>query len=558
MIGKENIEEKIFDYFEGNLSSSEAKELQSFIQKNPEYQVDFDAWEQSTVPEESFKYKFTNELLINEKKAPRGWLRWASGGVLICLISFGSLGLVNNYSSGGDKISTFKENSDLKNKSGINFKKNKANKVRKLLKESDVLPEENLSSVFKSSVYESMDGDDNKELVVQSKSLKLDSVFYFNLNRQSKASVTKSKDAEKNEKFDLSIKQNFKKLKSSNKQEIIKKINIESFKENGYSFHLKIPLRKVKNTYENPNHPKIFITNRKDPYLNYALAHTLEENGSFAGNGEEGIRTEMLYRTEWPSVSSENFTSQIISLDGRVDALKGGVGVVLNMDRIGHGKLNANSASLIYSPKILVRGVSFEPSFKYTYNQKNISWNQVDENDVKDPRNGILYASIPFLPEEVNKTTISHHDLGIGILINTDKFFFGGQMDHLNNPTYIESIFDQKITIPTKISLMAGTDLLKKEDGSFTFSPSFNFVKHGNYTALWTNTQFSYYGFFFVGGFATNEELMASLGYGNGKVRLAYGLGFTKASEFSGLKVTDTFYESHQISLRVHLQPKKR
>jgi type IX secretion system PorP/SprF family membrane protein len=547
MIGKENIEGKIFDYFEGNLSSSEAKELESFIQKNPEYQVDFDAWEQSTIPKESFTYKFTDELLINDKIAPKGWFRWASGCALICLISFGSLGLVSKYNLGGDEVSVLTNDSELKNMSYVNLEKSGVKNSNELAGKNDALSELVLTLV-------SEDSEDEKPLL-KSNSSNLDIGKYSSSNTALSIPETRSKDSKINENFSQAP---VRYLNSLSKRGVFENIKTEILKEDGYSFDLKIPLRKVKTNYENPNHSRILIVNRKDPYLNYSLAHTLEENASFAGNGDEGIRTEILYRTEWPSVSSANFTSQIISLDGRVDALKGGVGVILNMDRIGHGKLNTNAASLIYSPKILVKGVSIEPSFKYTYNRKGISWNQVDQNDVKDPRNGILYASIPFLPEEVVKTTLAHHDLGIGMLINTNKLFFGGQIDHVNNPTYMESIFDQKITIPMKISLMAGTDLLKKEDGSFIFSPSLNFVKYGNYTALWTNTQFSYYGFFFAGGFATNEELMASLGYGNGKVRLAYGLGFTKASEFSGLKVTDTFYESHQISLRVHLQPKKR
>ena len=169
-----------------------------------------------------------------------------------------------------------------------------------------------------------------------------------------------------------------------------------------------------------------------------------------------------------------------------------------------------------------------------------------------------LYASIPFSPDQILKSNFVHHDLGLGMLINAKKFFIGAQVDHLNRASYTSSIFDQDITIPTKISAMCGTDIMKNKDGKLIFSPSFNFVKFGNYSVLWTNAQVSYLGFLFAGGFATNDELMTSLGYGNKKVRLVYGLGFSKPSEFSGLVVSGKYYESHQLSLTVNLQPKKR
>ena len=44
MIGRENIEEKIFQYFEGELSADESLELENFINNNPEYQIDFDSF----------------------------------------------------------------------------------------------------------------------------------------------------------------------------------------------------------------------------------------------------------------------------------------------------------------------------------------------------------------------------------------------------------------------------------------------------------------------------------------------------------------------------------
>lgn len=561
MIGKENIEEKIFEYFEGDLSPKEASDLEIFIQDNPEYKEDFDAWRNSTVVSAPMTYKFSDELLVEESTSPKGWFKWASGGAFLFLISFASVSLLNNYSDSNEKIAVLKggieelnsisQSESIITQSGIydvnlnlntskleNFISTAVNEDKILIKKT--FKSENLRSNINSDLTSSKRLNSKKTKSELGADVLIRSIINNDQSNQD-SRITPLLNIDK-----------FSTITEFNKIFVASKDRLELGAKGLYS------LKKSKYDYENPNQPKFFVTNFKDPYLNYSLAHILEENGSFAGNGSYGLRAKMLYRTEWPNASEESITSQIFSVDGYVSALKGGLGVFVNADRIGHGKLNSTAASIVYSPKLVVKGISLEPSFKYTYNQKSISWNQVEENDIKDPRNGVLYASIPFAPDEILKSNFAHHDLGLGMLINAKKFFVGAQVDHLNKPSYKSSIFDQDITIPTKISAMCGTDIMKNKDGKLIFSPSFNFVKFGNYSTLWTNAQVSYLGFLFAGGFATNEELMTSLGYGNKKVRLVYGLGFSKPSEFSGLVVSGKYYESHQLSLTVNLQPKKR
>jgi type IX secretion system PorP/SprF family membrane protein len=561
MIGKENIEEKIFEYFEGDLSPKEASDLEIFIQDNSEYKEDFDAWRNSTVVSAPMTYKFSDELLVEESTSPKGWFKWASGGAFLFLISFASVSLLNNYSDSNEKIAVLKggieelnsisQSESIITQSGIydvnlnlntskleNFISTAVNEDKILIKKT--FKSENLRSNINSDLTSSKRLNSKKTKSELGADVLIRSIINNDQSNQD-SRITPLLNIDK-----------FSTITEFNKIFVASKDRLELGAKGLYS------LKKSKYDYENPNQPKFFVTNFKDPYLNYSLAHILEENGSFAGNGSYGLRAKMLYRTEWPNASEESITSQIFSVDGYVSALKGGLGVFVNADRIGHGKLNSTAASIVYSPKLVVKGISLEPSFKYTYNQKSISWNQVEENDIKDPRNGVLYASIPFAPDEILKSNFAHHDLGLGMLINAKKFFIGAQVDHLNKPSYKSSIFDQDITIPTKISAMCGTDIMKNKDGKLIFSPSFNFVKFGNYSTLWTNAQVSYLGFLFAGGFATNEELMTSLGYGNKKVRLVYGLGFSKPSEFSGLVVSGKYYESHQLSLTVNLQPKKR
>ena len=572
MIGRENIEEKIFQYFEGELSADESLELENFINNNPEYQIDFDAWKNSVVQDDQMKYKFVDELLVNERFSPKGWFKWASGGALFFGLVFASVVLMNKFDGGEDRLNALvAEKNNYINKSERSLAKNHTSdasgelqdKMSIATNERVVQKELNKNTLHKASIANT--GDDL--------SLFKDATNQENSSSKNNLNDLVSSPSPHKKGFDINAINESSDFKDgilnstlvsdelqSKKDVNINYISVEfaELKKYGYSKTTPV-IKKSKYLYENPNTPKIFVTNNKDPYLNYALAHTIEENGSFVGNfnNGQGIRAEMMYRTEWPSVTSENFTSQIFSIDTRIDALKGGLGILVNADRIGHGKLNATAVSLIYSPKFITKNISIEPSFKYTYNQKSISWNQVGENDVKDPRNGVLHASIPFIPDDVIKTNMTHQDLGVGILINTNKLYFGGQIDHLNKASYTDDNFDQEIIIPFKMSAMIGTDIMKNKESQIRVSPSLNYIQYGVYNALWANAQVVYHGFFFAGGLATNEELMASLGYTNNKVRLVYGLGFSKPREFSGLPLTGGYYESHQLSLRVNLQPKK-
>lgn len=552
MIGKENIEEKIFEYFEGDLSASEAKDLESFIEANPEYQGDFDAWKKSSVEADPVEFKHMSDLLVEEKSSPKGWFKWASGGAFMLLLSFASFGIFHKISS-----------TDATTVEVLNEKENK-NSAKEVLNSNSLITsqvettQQNISSEISSASTD-------KQVVREQLSSVVNTVAKkTNNDVHSVSGAIDNKLISKNTKTTTSIDQSSvvagKEKSGKSFSALMKEIGLVYNKAEVCLAEARLAsIFKEDFEYENPNKKKenIVLMNLKDPYLNYNLGHTIEENASFAGNAD-GIRAELLYRSEWPNVTSESYESQIGSIDWYSKALKGGVGILLNRDMIGHGKLGSLSASLLYSPKFILGGVSIEPSVKYTFNQKTINWDQVKSNDIKDPRNGVVYASIPLLPEGVKSSEFIYHDFGFGMLVNAKKFYAGFQFDHINAPSYKEDFFDQTITIPGKYSVQLGTDIKKNSKSEFTFSPSVNYVGYGNYKALWGNTQFSYKGFMAVTGAASNKDLMFSVGYTNSTVRLVYGFGLSKPKSYSGLEMSDKYYDSHQISLRINLKPKRR
>lgn len=97
-INHTNIEEKFFDFVEGNLSLKEQELLKSFVLSNPEYSSDYEAWTQSKVLSEITTYPHTNRLL---KKDVSNRLKWWSLNIL--LLTGISWGIASNYMINDDK-----------------------------------------------------------------------------------------------------------------------------------------------------------------------------------------------------------------------------------------------------------------------------------------------------------------------------------------------------------------------------------------------------------------------------------------------------------------------
>jgi len=80
LITHKNIEELMFDYFEGNLSTFEMAELEAFIAQNPVYQSDFNAWKESYAVEDTIEYPYADQLIAGSGGT---WLRWIAIALLL-------------------------------------------------------------------------------------------------------------------------------------------------------------------------------------------------------------------------------------------------------------------------------------------------------------------------------------------------------------------------------------------------------------------------------------------------------------------------------------------
>lgn len=107
----ENMDELLFDYFEGNLSEEQMTEVNSMVSANPELAAEFEAWKNAFVPQEKEDYPLAHTLLAGSGAA---WMRWTT---LLLLIGLGTASLIYflpNSNNGQNQTYSMKDKSGLK------------------------------------------------------------------------------------------------------------------------------------------------------------------------------------------------------------------------------------------------------------------------------------------------------------------------------------------------------------------------------------------------------------------------------------------------------------
>lgn len=120
-IDPKNIDQWLFNYYEGNLSPSEVKQLKSFLKKNPDYYEDAHAWKDSFV-EEAVPV-FNASFLVKEIDTKADRKRFAFAMFALLLIgSFSALYLASTNSTGSttNNNSTTTDKTNTKNNTVAN------------------------------------------------------------------------------------------------------------------------------------------------------------------------------------------------------------------------------------------------------------------------------------------------------------------------------------------------------------------------------------------------------------------------------------------------------
>ena len=290
------------------------------------------------------------------------------------------------------------------------------------------------------------------------------------------------------------------------------------------------------------------ITFAQDPIFTQFYANPLYLNPAFAGS-DYCPRVSLNYRNQWPGISG-SFITTSASYDQHIDALSGGIGLLVWDDRAGEGTLRTSNVSGIYSYELPVtRKFSIRAGIQATWAQKSLNWSKLTFGDQIHARRGFIYNT-----QEVKRDqAVNYVDFSAGLVGYSENVFGGISVNHLTEPN--ESAVKGNSPLPRKYTVHGGVNipLTTQSRGPKTYiSP--NLIAQLQDNAMQINL-----GMYLSRGplitglwYRYNESVIALLGFQTGIMKFGYSYDITVS------KLTNTTAGSHEISLGFQFECKPR
>jgi type IX secretion system PorP/SprF family membrane protein len=286
----------------------------------------------------------------------------------------------------------------------------------------------------------------------------------------------------------------------------------------------------------------------QDPEFTQFYANPLYLNPAFAGTAR-CPRICLNYRNEWPGISG-TFVTYSASYDQHVDALFGGIGLLVTNDRAGQGTINTTNVSGMYSYQLnLTREFSIKLAGEATFMQKSVDWSKLNFGDMIDPRRGFVYGTNE-VPGAASKSNV---DFSAGMLGFSKRYFFGAAVNHLTEPD--EGLLGPS-KLPMKITAHAGAviPLDGNRNPLVYLSPNILYQKQQDFQQL--NLGLYLVKGPIVGGlwYRNRDSFVLLLGLQKDKFKAGYSYDVTVS------KLTNTTAGSHEISFQLQFEckPKKK
>ncbi len=167
----------------------------------------------------------------------------------------------------------------------------------------------------------------------------------------------------------------------------------------------------------------------QDPQFTQFYANPVYLNPAFAGTAR-CPRICMNYRNQWPNLSG-TYVTYSASYDQHVDAISGGIGLIVTQDDQARGTLKSTNASLVYSCLLPVtREFSIKAGLQAGFFQKSLDRTKLNFGDMIDARRGFVWNTNEIIPAQT-KTNL---DFSAGILGHSKRCFVGFAAHHITKP----------------------------------------------------------------------------------------------------------------------------
>lgn len=232
--------------------------------------------------------------------------------------------------------------------------------------------------------------------------------------------------------------------------------------------------------------------------------------------------------------------------DLHIDALAGGLGVLVTTDDQAHGILKTTNASLIYSYQAVInREFSLKFGLQATYMQKSLDVNALNFGDMIDARRGFVWNTNEAIPSP-RKTGA---DFSAGVLGYSKQYFFGFAAHHINQPD--EGLLGSS-KLPAKFTAHGGVIIPLEKGNESYISPNILFQAQAKSQQL--NLGLYYVKGPFVAGlwYRNADAVIALVGIQNANFKAGYSYDVT-VSELAGSTAG-----AHEISVQLQFECKAK
>tara|TARA_B100000902_G_scaffold280180_1_gene265993 strand:- start:15993 stop:16982 length:990 start_codon:yes stop_codon:yes gene_type:complete len=299
----------------------------------------------------------------------------------------------------------------------------------------------------------------------------------------------------------------------------------------------------------------VISANAQDPAFSQFYANPLYLNPAFTGANNNGCPTANLnYRDQWPGIG-RTYVTYSASFDQHVDAVGGGLGVLVHQDQAGTGNLNTLNASVLYSYLLEVnRNLTIKTGFEASYRSLSLDWSNLTFGDQIDPTYGFVYETQEDLIN--NPNYVAYPDFSSGILGYTENMFFGFAAHHLTQP---DQGFISPSKLPRKYTVHVGGlfPISKFNNDITTISPNFLYQRQQDFN------QFNY-GVYLnrgpvVGGIWARHSLenFDSFIIMFGLIQEAFKFGYSYDITLNDIGNSNT-YGAHELSFTILMPCRER
>jgi type IX secretion system PorP/SprF family membrane protein len=270
----------------------------------------------------------------------------------------------------------------------------------------------------------------------------------------------------------------------------------------------------------------------QDPEFSQFYANPLYLNPALAG---ATICPRMIgnFRDQWPSIGGA-FVTYNASYDQYVNAIRGGVGLMVTADRTGGGNLNTTSISLMYAYKFNITShLAASAALEAGYYQRHLAWDKLTFEDMIDPQSGFV---LPTLEKAPDNPTVGVPDFSAGVILAYEELLYGGiSVSHLSTPK-MGFYNDNNTKLDRKYTVHVGSIINLRENGAdegreFSISPNLlyqqQFRFHQLNLGVYLTVDPFIGGLWFRYNFENADALIPMIGFHYQNLRVGYSYDFT-------------------------------